>query len=639
MKKHVVFLVIMICIVNNGISQVKPSPSSVISYTQVMFEYPRVKEASAYVLQLVEDTTGPMFAKPLLVRRDSSTATMISGLKFGKKYLWRYAAIVKGKQMGWSGPYDFGIVSRDGSDKNALPVTVLKQDSSQCMGGLIAADFQCIIDRSGLAVWQMPVNKMGELLTNNTRDLRLTSAGTITFLSATGKPVEYDLEGNMIWQAPANGNVSGDTSEFYHHDFQRLATGNYMVLGDKYVWKKIPDTYKQLLQQPAPPANDTIKLPPNPWLKTINGEPYARIQYGTIIEYDKDGNVVWSWNSETYLTDEDVFPLLVATRMPMPGGPAAIAGGGAVGLASNDRDAHLNAFTQDDNAQYIYAGFRQLSRVIKIEKKSGKVVFTWGELPAGDGQKQGTAFFKFQHGADIMRNSNLLVFDNGGPASEGKPSRVVAFNQPAPGEESKVTWSFDCIFDSVKAKSHRGGNADELPNRNILVCLGTGGLPAGAGVGGPGNGGVQFKPPMGNAAPPVPLNQPMSRIFEVTPNKQIVWSAIIPPLQRVPYRVHYTSSLYPVYFTVQADADTFNTGSEVRIVNEGSETDSYMVTFVFSGSGITQSVNLDRVKSGASAVARLNTALLPKQEDVLKITIQSAHNQSIQRTLQLPFRK
>ncbi len=596
MKFTTPILVFMLFVLK-PVAQVLPAPGAVLNYTQVMLEYPSVSGATGYLVQVVQDTTGPLFAKPLISQKDNSTATLVTGLEFGKKYLWRYAATSNGKQQPWSGPYSFEIIQRQLNNNSPSPLTVVINDKTKHAGGLIAGDFQCIVDRAGNPVWQMPVVE-GELLTNNTRDLRLTDVGTITFLNSASKPVECDLNGKILWRAPDMPSVSGDTSEFFHHDFQRLPNGNYMVLGDKYVWKKVPDKYKDKIEvkaNPNLPNGAVLPGAPNPFVKTVNGEMMAKLQYGTIIEYNADGEVVWSWNSETYLDDETMFGLLANIAASLsPAGNGAMPPG--VGIASNDRDPHLNAFSVDTAGTYVYAGFRQLSRIIKIDKTTGKVAAEWGAQKIGDG------FFSNQHGAFIQPNSNILVFDNGGIKPGAQPSRVVSFSQGGNGTGAAIKWSADCMVNGTPIKSHRGGNADELPNGNILVCTGTGALPG-------------FVPPAPTAAGSAPQLKPngsfiTSHIIEFSPDKQVAWYATVSQQQRAPYRAHYAVSLYPLYFTIQATENTSG-NIAVTIFNEGSHSDAYTITAISGKSRVTATTKSATVLP--DGFVRVNINLTPAE--------------------------
>jgi len=569
-----------------------------------MFEYPKVTGAGVYELQLIGDTIGANFAKPFVRQNDSSTATLVKGLKFGKKYQWRYAGLVKGQTPVWKGPYKFEIRDIDSSGRGKFKVTVLRNDSNRQAGGLIVADIYSIIDRNGEPVWFLP--KVKEISDGLLRDLRITQAGTVTFL--TGLPYanayECDLQGNILWKAPDDGKVSGDTSEFYHHEFQRLANGNFIIAGNKFVWKKIPDWFIGKLNEPDVAPGATKLLDTSKQMteinRSINGRIFTKVQFGTIIEYNRKGEVVWSWNSELYFIDSDIFRLSFQSEGKF--------------YPIIERDAHLNAFAVDAQNEFVYAGFKNINRLVKIERRTGKVVTVWD----ADFLAQPDGAFYHQHGTSLMANGGLLIFDNSNPSAAKKASKVVALKQPGASSPPAVAFSYPCEFDSAFVKSDKGGNADELPNKNLLVCMGLG---------------LQQRPKSGGEVS-VPHD---GRIFEITPGKEIVWNATIDGVQP-PYRAHYISSLYPCYFTFKAPG-LFNRRFSITIYNEGSESDSYLIKLNFKKPGISEQLNVPTIPGNSSREVWITPKSLPSSDGEIEITVQSNANPQLVRKHKGTYRK
>lgn len=348
--------------------QVKPLPGTELNYNQVMLEHPVNAAATEYIIQVAEDSS---FARPLIVVRDSLNATMVSNLEFGRSYLWRYCSIVKNKPAAWYGPYLFKILPGPYRD---VRVHVLQNDSINNAGGLVLVDeFHCIYDREGKLVWFMPEVKSGFRKDAETYDMRLTAAGTITVLTGENG-VELDLSGKMLWMTPfaKNDSVLSQMGTFYNHELRRLPNNNYMVIGRKLKWKKIPGDY------------DIYKVPfyldTSTWHSVIlpDGKPafvqlagfflrkeadgiYMLINMADIIEYDKDDSVEWRWEADDYLSAEDI----------LPNGANLLSGIRA-------QEPRLNGFCVDAADKFVYASFRNLDRVIKIDKASGKVVYSWG---------------------------------------------------------------------------------------------------------------------------------------------------------------------------------------------------------------------------------------------------------------------
>src|SRR5690606_5139045 len=143
-------------------------------------------------------------------------------------------------------------------------------------------------------VWFLPAIKGA---TNNSitgiRDLKITAGGTITFLTDENV-FEIDYHGNVLWAGPDDGAVSGDTTEKYHHQFDKLPDGHYMTTGIKFTRRKVPAWVDTNLYSGR---NTPIRA---------DGR-YTLINCGTLIEYDSAGKVVWSWNTCDNLADADIF--------------------------------------------------------------------------------------------------------------------------------------------------------------------------------------------------------------------------------------------------------------------------------------------------------------------------------------------
>ena len=574
------FLCLIIFLESNG--QILPLPGAKITYNQVMFEYGKVTGSGYYLLQLIEDTSGASFIHPLVQQKDSSTATLISNLQFGKKYQWRYAAIREGETPVWKGPYRFEIVANPLLDNNFVRFTVTKNDTTANAGGLIVNDcMHTICDRSGKLVWYLDkvdwhvvLKKKNLELKPQILDLRLTPYGTVTFL-ADSLALECDLNGNALWIAPNDGKVSGGATEWYNHDFKRLPNGHYMVLSNE-LWRKLP------------PYLDTLTVKKKyPIAKVVDGKEFAKADLATVIEYDKKGKVVWSWSSKNYLDSNAIAPKKTSDSVDY------------------ELDAHVNAFSVDAKNQYVYVGFRNISRVVKVEKKTGRVADSWGlKLPSGEARN--SVLIHQQHDANVIDDSSVAVFNSNDYPGRDSFSRAVIFST-LPGSDGKITWSFDCDFDSLDRHAYRsGGNVDKLKNGNLLVCMGN-----------------------------------MNYIFEVTPDKKIVWQSIIKAggktgeiyFHRL-YRAHYVSSLYPCYFTFQANRDTVSQKApnfKVRIFNKGSESDSYQVKIRSSSGTFLKQFKTATLGAGQSDLFEIKPGKVITTNDKIEIVINSITNPDFER--------
>lgn len=475
-------------------SPYKPEPGSVLNHTQIMFEYPEVANTSKYKVVVTELTflTGkPDTIRKIVVQQtDATTATLVKGLKFSRLYEWYYKATdAAGKELFRSPKKMFSIVNSSYADKSKNRVTIKK--TYENAPGLVTLDFMhCITDRAGNVVWALPdvANTLSE--SHLIRDIRVSPQGTITFLSQQNI-FELNVDGKILWKGPEVGKPG---AENYHHDFRRLPSGNYMVLGNETMVRRNPAT------------NDT-----------------ASVRYGTIVEYGFYGKPVWEWSSKKYFTDQDFFNARDESGKT---------GGGL----------HLNAFSVDAKGEFIYAGFRNMNCILKIEKKTGAVVADY------------RGPFWHQHDANVLPNGSIALFNNDSVADPAITSSAMIISPNPPEAEVAtlpVTWKFDCKnIPGSDGKSAKMGSVDLLPNGNYLINTGN-----------------------------------IASVVEVAKDKTILWDARPESWSKErqqwtpgkQYRAHYVSSLYPCYFTAQVRLSADQKMIMANIFNEGSEADSYRI--------------------------------------------------------------
>ena len=570
---------------NLGFEQVVlPRQYAQLNFTQIMFEHAQVSGAEEYLLEVALDDGSNSFANLLFTQIDSSLATMLGNFEFGKKYIWRYTGLQNHRGLGWNGPYRFEILNSPLVDKSRFRVRVLQNDSVHNGGGLVTLDLSGnIIDRNGNFVWFYPVS--AGIMVNNTlqgfvnlhnNDMQLTSAGTITAI-INHNAIDCDLNGRILWQAPKRLSNAGDSGKYvapyaFHHCFKRLANGNYMVIDQDNI--AIADS---LLGQREE------GVPYNIVAKSILGKTIVVDEI--IKEFNPAGKMVWSWSSENYFDNKELTKLVQtkpdpALLHPEPGG-------------------HMNAFDVDEKNGFVYAGFRNVSRVIKIDKATGQVVCAWGDNIKYRGIKNGDGFFLKQHGTTLLHDGNLAVYNNNPKPvlapGESAASEVVVFTQPVPGSASKVTWKYNCNFGTGDNMGSVSGNVDELKNGSLLVCMGA-----------------------------------VNRIFEITRNKKITWNAVVEAYNVMDstwkkfdlYRAHFTSSLYPCYFTVQT------TSNGIKIFNDGTEDDSYQVS-IPSASGANNQYSTSAVHPKSS----VSFHVAPGQQGAIMATVTSKTNPAFKRVV------
>lgn len=483
-------------------SQPIPLNGSSLNYTQVLFEYDEIENASYYklLIQANDSTFNTNSLKTCVI--DSSTATIVPNLKFSSKYFWMiYAYDNNNHLIHKSKTFFFSTSNPIFSDTSLFKIKVRNNRNTSDLE-LIWLDYMhSAINKKGEVIWCIPNIETDE----QCRDLKMAPNGSITYLTSENA-INIDYNGNVLWKVSDDKNSEIENISF-HHDFTLTKNGNYYILGNRY---------------------QKIKL-------AINSDTTTQImEIGMILEYNKKGDLIWEWDSKNYLSDDE-FQHSKKTNH------------------SDDITVHLNALGIDSNETYVYAGFRNISRIVKIDKKTKQAVSAYGPIidPSKKEKLYGQNFFRRQHDANILPNNNIAVLNNNLDI-KGNVSSVVIFNQYSKtNHKPKIVWEFKLDFDTLTSgKSFKMGNVTLLKNGNLLICEGA-----------------------------------INRVIEVSPNKEILWDAFIEKysptenkfIEFPQYRTSYSSSLYPYYFTTNSlkkgDANlSFN------IVNEGTEPDGYEIT-------------------------------------------------------------
>jgi len=215
--------------------------------------------------------------------------------------------------------------------------------------------------------------------------------------------VELDWDGNEVWFCPCQ----------VHHDFQRLANGNTMILCQREI--------------------------ENP--EICEGTLLSSYLY----EVTPECEVVWEWHSEEH-TEE--LTRLVGTKFPV-----------------DDPDwTHSNTVqvlpetpaSRDPRFKpgNVMVSHRNTDTALVIEREAGEIVWAWGP---------GT--LSRQHATIMMDNGHMICFDNGALRGWSAVWEV----DPIRGE---IVWSYkgnppESFF--ARALS----NAQRLPNGNTFICSGS----------------------------------------------------------------------------------------------------------------------------------------------------------------------
>jgi len=543
-----------------------PKNKAILHYNTVYFEDSLIKTANSYKLSLALDS---LFLQPVLFL-DSNTKKLpafhVNNLKWGTSYYWRINAYNNGKIEKQGEIHKFSIMNIRTSYMDTLRLKVIKNLKEKNNGGFIAFDnCRTIFDREGNPVWTLPLIKDVSEFNIGIRDLKLTKDNTFTFLGPK-TPFEIDFEGNILWKGVKPLVIGKDTIK-YHHDFKKDKYGNYWVLGNKIVYRKI---LKKL--------DDNILKDEDKILITDTGV-YRGTEVGLLMKFNKNNQLLWMWDANSYLKDEDLNYKLTGNGFPT--------------LSS-----HMNAFSFNEKLDEVCIGFRDISRIVKINVKTGKVISSYGEMyPSGDAKLANNAFSS-QHDCFINKENNIFILNNNTLNKE--PSSVIELYGNHLKNRS-VLWRFNLKFDELtNGKSEKGGNVTELKNGNLLVCAGA-----------------------------------LNRTFEVTRKNEIVWDAFIQhkinkdtSWANFPqYRCSFVAKL-PIYrfIPITKKSETKNNKvKKIQIIvhNTGNSDDSYVLKVLDKNDKVILQKLTKQIKVNENYTKELKLPKELKNDSICKISIRS----------------
>lgn len=555
-------------------AQFIPGENARLNYTSVYFEEKIQPNTDKYQIVVALDS----LEKKIIYNAESVWPVFkVENLDWGKNYYWRVNALVNNsKLVGKGNQHKFSIMrmSIKNADTTFLNIITNKGNSG---GYLFFDDTHALYNREGKPVWTLPpVNGIEEkdIQVKKTRAFLFTEQGTITFLNEPDA-FEIDYIGKVVWKSPLNYIYEGDTVSF-HHDLKKLPSGNYMVLGNR---KK-----KMLL----PPVYDTLLFKNEAGISFENGKYYKECEMGLVLEFDKQGNLLWDWDAAKYVTIEDLNFKKASNNMPL-------------------YSTHLNAFSVSEDGKYVYAGFRDLSRIVMIEKKSKKVINTYGEkYPSGQAIFANN-LFRAQHDATITKRNTILVLNNGDPRAKTASRAIEMGGQPEKNKtDVPLIWDFAFDFDTLSnGKSQRGGNITELPNGNFLICAGA-----------------------------------LNRVFEVTKDKKVVWDCFVMQKQKndIPgplpqYRTTWIKQLTECRFIADVPLSVKPLSNSIEIpvtiYNSGNVDDSYRIVVLSDDRQKITSQKTEIIGPGKSVQVKM---FIPHTDmKSVNINIVSAKNEDVQR--------
>lgn len=188
------------------------------------------------------------------------------------------------------------------------------------------------------------------------------------------------------------------------HDFHMLPNGHRILLGSEDV------------------TVDMSKVVPG-------GHPAANVVGAVIQEVDCDGNVAVQWRSLDHLPITDSYENLLAPAI---------------------RYCHNNALWIDTDGNWLVS-MRHSSQIIKVERKTGNVMWTLGGKRneftfIGEHQEQAPTYFSYQHDIRRLPNGHITMFDNGTQHSP-QYSRGVEYEIDEANKTCRLVWEYRHVPD------------------------------------------------------------------------------------------------------------------------------------------------------------------------------------------------
>ncbi|MCW3123248.1 MAG: hypothetical protein JWQ38_2740 [Flavipsychrobacter sp.] len=457
-------------------AQVLPKDGARLRHRMIGFSFP-AQQAAKYKIEIAtgnrdsEDT----FKKNIVRSVDSKTNKIIIEVPlFGRDYTWR-VIYTSGKAVVSTTPlHHFATIYAGDIDTGSIRLRILQPALKYDDHFVFVDGNNALYNMKGEVVWYFPFPDKDKNQREGTlvRDLKMTPQGTITFLH-NQHAYEVNYYGDTLWKGPDNGAVSGEDSERYHHEFTRLANGHYMVLGTEHVnWDHdiiAVDTSVSLIEDEGIKRDTAVAHK-------------KRTPFGTLIEYDEKGNVVWSWKSSKYFLGSDIVNYRPEGKV-------------------KKIDVHENAFFFDEHDSVIYISFRNISRIVKVKYPGGNVIGTYGEVFTPGRAPVGNGLFCDQHACRISKEGYLYLYNNNACNDDKALPTVIMMKESSKVKDSLVkVWEYECNIDDIhltpvlrKAREKRkmdiknntasgswkgtlmhytsGGNVIELPDRSLFVCM------------------------------------------------------------------------------------------------------------------------------------------------------------------------
>ena len=442
MYKLLFALVILVASYRCG-AQVLPAEGSRLHYRLIGFSFAAVSGGNC-IVQIADGNfnSADSFRKNIVVSVKTNKTRVVAEVPlFGRQYTWR---VVANSKSGYdTGFHHFSTTTVPFVDTDIVRLRILKAAEKYKDAYLFLDGVKTMYDMKGRPVWYLPdVKGIG----TPPRDLKVTRQHTITFL-LDNRAYEINYNGDVLWSTPSADVTKKEQGGGYHHECTRLSSGNYMVLGKKQSLWELPGTIdSKILSAPT----DMIVH------DSANNKYYQKVELGTVLEYDRTGKLVWSWDPTEYIKGSDLFH-----RRNMDG--------------LIDVDLHENSFFFDEADKTILLSLRDVSRVLKIKYPEGAVMAVYDGTSA-QGVNEDKDLFCYQHSCNRSRKGYLYLYNNNGCHLKEHP-KLVMMREPGNGTPIKKVWEYECNVEGMDERNPvdsvftSGGNIVELPDGSMFASM------------------------------------------------------------------------------------------------------------------------------------------------------------------------
>lgn len=421
-----VFLgLVFLGLANNCFSQfIVPENGGTINYTQPYFEVPQHNKSGRYVFY-IKQLKAHTKNKKVVAKKRTKFRAMQSPitLDFNASYEWYYKTKKWGITLFTSPVYNFNTSNSKLLDTTLQKIVWQKLPPKNAEGIIMLDGLKLAVDMQGKPVYFIPNTEHDYVI----RDINLTPQGSITYMdNITNGVIEIDLNGEMIWHYPTSISKQQST-EFYHHEFEKLTNGNYLIAGKKPI--------KEFER-----SNLSSSLP---------GEMLTE----TIVEINPEGEEVWRFNLLPEIKEQ--------LNVEPPNGSI-----------NNSRLGHLNGLAVDSSNNFIYASFKTFNTIFKINKSNNQIVHRYGlkTIHFNDSLISGE-YFSQQHCPTLLPNGNLMIFNNGSPETGSGFVELLASNKTTNASElvNSVYFKKHLPLDGYTAQM---GSAQLINKKAVLVGMG-----------------------------------------------------------------------------------------------------------------------------------------------------------------------